>query len=72
MTVTGTTATINAGKGTTQTKAAFSKSPIVLTPMQHYNRTERKLHALGVGVKKAEPETSETLKALEEKYLGKS
>lgn len=64
----GTTATIKPGKGTEQTKATFSKRPIILTPQQHYNRTVRKLKAVGVGVKRKEEEPSETLKALQEKY----
>ncbi|MGH2941066.1 MAG: transglycosylase SLT domain-containing protein [Solirubrobacterales bacterium] len=64
----GSTATIDQGKGTTKVKAGPSKMPIVLTPMQHYNRTERKLKALGVGAKKTKEEPSETLQALEAKY----
>ncbi|HEX6456246.1 MAG TPA: transglycosylase SLT domain-containing protein [Solirubrobacterales bacterium] len=50
----GSTATVAPGQGAKQGKAGFSKRPIVLSPLQKYNRTKRKLHALGVGEAKGE------------------
>lgn len=49
MTVSGTTATINPGAGTTQNKPGLSSSPIQLTPAQRAKRTFTKLRKLGVG-----------------------
>ncbi len=64
----GTTATIDQGAGATQSKPGFSKVPIKLTRQQKYRRATRKLREAGVGGDTQEPEVSETIKALEEKY----
>lgn len=63
----GTSASIDPGAGTTQSKPGFSQRPIKLTLGQRVAQTKRKLKALGVGVKAPE-ETSTTLSALEKKY----
>jgi hypothetical protein len=72
----GTTATIDSGSGTTNSKPGFSKSPIQLTPQQRYRRTKKKLAEVGIGAKgtpaEAEIEASPTLKALEKKYGAKT
>lgn len=60
----GTSATINSGAGTTQTKPGFSKKPISLATQ--VARTTNKLKALGIGSAKAAEPT--TLSALERKY----
>lgn len=65
----GATATIAPGQGAKQGKAGFSKKPISLTPLQRYNRTKRKLNALGVGQKKADQGTTHPiLEELIQKY----
>jgi hypothetical protein len=67
----GTTATIDPGAGSTQSKPGFSKSPIRLTQTQKARRTLRKLKQVGVG-STADAEVSPMLKALEEKYGAKA
>lgn len=66
----GTSATIDSGAGTTQSKPGFSKQPIRLTQQQKVNQTKRALKDLGVGVSTtATPQTSDSmLSELEKKY----
>lgn len=64
----GTTATIESGAGTTQSKPGFSSSPIRLTRGQIVAKTTRKLKALGVGGEEASSAPSTSISELERKY----
>lgn len=64
----GTSATIEPGAGTTQSKPGFSNSPIRLTRGQRVAKINNKLKALGVGGEETSSAPATSISELERKY----